>query len=137
LTDLGINVSESIGIKAEFGTPTAYPKWRIYYGDGSTYSDLMGAPEDAPTRNVQIIIQEHIDTGWYIQPGDDYYVWTGDHWVGVDRFGLYDYLIEPGWKKVIFGRTLTNTEYKAIYRQAQHDKSLMPKSAMVRGERKP
>ena len=32
--------------------------WRIYYGDGSTFSSADGAPSDAPSTNVQAIALE-------------------------------------------------------------------------------
>jgi hypothetical protein len=53
----------------------------------------------------------------------------------VDKFGLFDYLIEPGFKVVLFGRTLTDDEYRAVWDKVCRDPDLPPKSGKLRGER--
>jgi hypothetical protein len=100
---------------------------RIYYGDGSEYEGGSGKP---PARDVQIILQYDPERGPYFQSGADYYVWRGDHWRGVDIFGLFDYLLDSGL--VLFGRTLKNEEYAEIYQRAKGDKT-----SFLPGERKP
>jgi hypothetical protein len=110
-------------------------EWEIYYGDGSTFSNEDGGPQDAPTRNVQVIVQDDPDVSWVMLTTHDYYVWRKDRWFGVDKFGLWDYLASDGWKKVLFGRTLTNAEYKAIYERAK--KVWREKKGFKPGERKP
>ena len=87
---------------------------KIFYGDNSSYEG-----DDPPARDVQIILQEDRD-GPYFQSGSDYYVWLEDHWLGVDLFGLFDFLIESGL--VLFGRTITNMEYLAILEKAKVEK---------------
>lgn len=108
--------------------------WRIYYGDGSIFS---GDPEGAPARNVQVIVQHCPDHGWQAVSGTDYYVWRGGRWFGVDKFGLYDYLIDPGWKRVLFGRTLTREEYNLIWQQMMADPEMPKKTAFNKRERRP
>ena len=108
--------------------------WKAYYSDGSTYT---GAVEDAPARDVQVIVQSSREHGWQAVSGDDYYIWRETRWIGVDLFGLYDYLIEPGWKRVLFGRTISNNEFDAIWQQAMSDPDMPEKTAFGRGERKP
>ena len=92
--------------------------FKVFYGDGATYK----AHEDShpPARDVQVILQEG-ENGPYFQSGADYYVWQGDRWLGVDIFGLFDYLLDSGL--VLFGRTITNKEYQAIYQKAKVEKS--------------
>lgn len=92
----------------------------IYYSDG-TYE---GAPEGAMARDVQAIVQHHPKTGWQIEYTKDYYVWQGERvgWSGVDIFGLWDYLDQPGWKKVLFGRLINNEEYNEIITRAHADR---------------
>ena len=107
-------------------------KYRIYYSDGR-YS---GPPELAPVRDVQVILQPDKDVGWYFQTGSDFYVWWGERWLGVDKFGLMDYLMEPGWKRVLIGRTINNDEYRRIYQEAKEDRDLARKSGYLPGERK-
>jgi hypothetical protein len=65
-------------------------KWRVYYGDGSTFD---GVPEDAPTWDVQAIVQPHIESGRYIICLYDYYIYREGRWFGVDNVGAIDYLL--------------------------------------------
>ena len=89
-------------------------------------------------RGVQVILQADPGVGWAMATGSDYYIrWPGRGWVGVDIFGLFDWLIESG--QVLFGRTITNAEYQAIFNQAKADKSLPEKAGFLspRKERVP
>lgn len=112
-------------------------RWRIYYGDGSTYSDTDGTPYDAPTRNVQAIISADDAVGWHMHNSEDYYWWhTEMGWVSGDHFGFYDYLLEPGPKRVLFGRSISREEYNAIIERAHQDPYLPHKSAYLPNERR-
>ena len=93
----------------------------IYYSD-QVYE---GGPEDAPTRDVQAIVQSAEGVGWAMQHTADYYVWRADldEWRGTDIFGLWDYLARDGWKKVLFGRTISNDEFNAVYQRAKRDRN--------------
>jgi hypothetical protein len=97
---------------------------RVYYSDGTVYEG-----DKPPARDVQVILQSD-EAGPYFQSGSDYYVLRDGRWVGVDIFGLFDYLLDSGF--VLFGRTITNDEYQAIYQRAKVDKA-----TWRRGERKP
>jgi hypothetical protein len=113
-------------------------KWVIYYGDDTTVNDGQLLPADVPKRNVQVIAQEDADCGQHFLRSNDYYWWNGIHWEGGDLFGLYDYLIDPGYKVVLFGRTVTNNEYQTIYNRALAGSEYLPrKSARREWERKP
>ena len=107
----------------------------IYYSDGSTWE---GSIEEAPTRDVQVIVQPCPTTGWAMQHTHDYYVWREElnEWRGTDAFGLWDYLARDGWKKVLFGRTLTNEEFNEIYQRAKQERNER-KSGFRPGERHP
>ena len=110
--------------------------YQIYYSDKSTYN---GPVETAPTRDVQAVVVVDNSLGWYLQTGSDYYVWAdmgdGLRWWGVDIFGLFDYLIDPGWKRVLFGRMTTNARFSEIVRQAKKD--FGPKHGWKKSERRP
>jgi hypothetical protein len=110
--------------------------YRIYYGDGSTYSDEDGPADQAPKRNVQTIAQRNDLVGRRIERGDNFYVWTDHGWRGCDQFGLYDYLIEPGFKVVLFGRSLPDAEYRAVLGRACKDPGLPAKSATSEDEKR-
>jgi len=116
-------------------------KWIIHYAKGRTFTDQDGSAFDAPPRGVLLIAMEDPDHGRFHQCGTDYYVWDdrgdGDRWWGVDHFGLYDYLEEPGPKKVIFGRTLTNREFNRVYREAEAHGYIPAHTAFASRERKP
>ena len=109
--------------------------WIVYYGDGSTYSDQDGPPELAPANNVQVIAIEDGDCGKVLLNTKDYYWWTGETWLAGDIFGLFDYLLQPGWKRVLFGRSIDNREYQRLLARASEDDYLPRKSARRSWER--
>ncbi len=107
----------------------------IYYSDGSAFE---GAVEDAPTRDVQVIVSPCQNTGWTTEHSQNYYVWRDDlsKWQGADAFGLWDYLARPGWKKVVFGYMVSEQEFNAIFRRAKADRDER-KAGFRATERKP
>ena len=86
----------------------------VYYSDGTVYTG-----DKPPARDIQVIVQEHPDVGWHTQSGYDYYVWRAGRWVGVDLFGLYDFLLDTGL--VLFGRTITRKEFDRVMKVAVED----------------
>lgn len=123
--------------------------YRVFYGDGRELSD-----EDAPltgdnARDVQVVLQPDEEVGPYFQTGGDYYVMWTDRWVAVDPGGYFDFCIEQGWTdydtkitpavsfelirkglisgRVLMGRTISNSDYKAIYQRARVVKTLWAK----------
>jgi hypothetical protein len=105
--------------------------YRIYYGGGEVYESGNGNP---PARDVQVIVQEHPAVGWHTQSGHDFYVWRGGRWVGVDDFGLYDFLLDTGL--VLFGRTMTTPEFQQVMTRAVADMG-QAKTGWLRDERQP
>lgn len=90
---------------------------KIYYSDGS-----VSEADPPPPRDVQVIVQPHPDVGIELVTGADYYVKIDGVWVGVDIFGLFDYLLDSG--KVLFGRMMSTKEYQALLNEAIKDKEL-------------
>lgn len=113
--------------------PSETEAYRIYYAGGVTVSQETPI-ELTPALGVQVIVQADLEVGWAMTHSRDYYVWWGERWVGVDQFGLWDYLIREGWKRVLFGRTLTAVEYQAIYAQAKADRTFANKNGYLPGE---
>lgn len=115
--------------------------WKIYYSDGQTFSDQDGDPEIAPFWDVQVIIQVDEEHGWFSLSGSKYYVWDnrglGYCWWGVDDIGFVDYLKDPGWKRVLVGRTIENEEFNEIFKRAKRDPDFERKKAFRRWERRP
>lgn len=95
-------------------------RWRIYYGDGSTYSDRDGLPELAPNTNAQVVAREFPNNakGYALMHSKDAFVWREGRWDGVDTMGLWDYIIEhQGWQKIILGRSIRDdTFWKCVSR---------------------
>lgn len=114
-------------------------KWKIWYDGGGTYCDEDGPPEDAPCRGVLIIAQYDNHTNYSFCRSNDFYIFSEKMggWQGVDWFGLFDYLIEPGFKIVKFGRTVDNREYMDIIHKAMHDPALGHKGSWHKWEHKP
>lgn len=98
-------------------------KYKIFYDDGTTYSDQDGNVEDAPGLGIIVIVMESVEHGRFQQARYDYYVWKAeeDAWVGCDLNGKWDYDQQPGWKKTLFGRTISNARFDSIMRIAEND----------------
>lgn len=107
--------------------------WKIYYGDGSTYSSEDGPAEQAPKINCQAVVQNHEVVGHSVEHTTDYYVWFDGFWRGVEIFGLWDYLSQPGSKVVLFGRWVPNDEYREFLNKALNDPEVPKKSAWLPG----
>lgn len=106
-------------------------QWRVYYTGGATFSDGDGAPFDAPAVGVQVIVQKEPEIGRYLLAQRDFYWWDAERqfWFGGDQAGFYQYLFQPGPKKVLFGAFVSNAEYQEWIRQAHQDKDFPVKSA--------
>lgn len=112
-------------------------RYKIWYGDGCAWTDQDGPVSMVPARDVQVIAQADNEVGHIYLHSVDYYWWVEDlGWQGGDIFGLFDYLIGPGLKKVLFGRWSTNAEFQNIMRQAQSGDYLDEKSAWRRFEKR-
>lgn len=95
--------------------------WRLYYGDGSVFSDEDGEPEDAPCTNVMCAASYDEDNRRKLAHTADYYFFENDRWYGVDVFGLWDYLARPGLKVVKFGRMISDRQYREVMSFAMKD----------------
>lgn len=109
-------------------------RWRIYYADGSLFTFSDGTPFDAPGRGVEVIAQEHADAGREYLCKTDFYWWTGERWIGGDLFGVWDYLVDPGPRKILIGRMIGSDVFNRIMLQATSDDLLPAKSAYVGDE---
>jgi hypothetical protein len=116
------------------------PRWWIVYGDrtlvaGSGAEDAYAAP----SRDVQAVISACPEHGWELwrRVNSDFYCYMADRdtWRGCDDFGLWDYLTEPGPRKVLFGRTMFNDEFNALMAWVQEHPDLPIKHGWRPGER--
>lgn len=114
-------------------------KWRIYYADGSTYSDCDGGVERAPYSGVLAVAFEDLTTGPYntgrrYRTNFDFYCYHPTFWSGCNN--LDSYLAEPGWKKVLRGLWVPDDQWHALERQMQADDYLPAKTAGAPLERR-
>jgi hypothetical protein len=114
--------------------------WRIYYGDGTTYSQADGGLADAPALDVQAIVVPDDEVGRVVLTRHDYYWFEsagrpGPGWWGGDLFGLFDFLMRSGLVK--FGRSIPTAQFREVYRRAVEDPGFPRKSAIKEGERRP
>lgn len=76
-------------------------EWRIYYADGSSFSNLDGSLQEAPAFGVQAVV---------CNPG---------LWGAGDVVGLIDYLRRTGLVK--FGTLTSNEQYRQATEAARAD----------------
>jgi len=108
-------------------------KSKVYYDDGSTsiiqFGPGAGINLDSvtPLRSIRklgvvAIVSQNPDTGWVITSGADYYIQNNGHWIGVDFFGLIDFLRINGyidwgigWKRIHVDGTWVNADLMDVY----------------------
>lgn len=101
--------------------------WKIYYTDGSVFSNEDGEPWDAPRTGVQIVVVPDDELGRRCIDKEDYVCWHDDAqtWVGHDLSGLFQYLDAPGCIKVVLrGYYLPRSKWMEIHKRAIHDEGL-------------
>ena len=97
------------------------PNWKIYYGDGSTFSNADGPPESAPCTRVICVAFFDDDNRRRICHQADYYCWDGKRWYSADASGFWQYMQEPGFKVVKFGREIGDLQYRSVMSTAMND----------------
>lgn len=109
------------------------PPFRVYYDNGATFT---GPPQETPALGVIAVVQPDPDHGRMLLARWDYYCWHPDpgQWWGHDLFGLWDYLIQPGWRRVLFGRNVTQEVFHQILRRAEADPDFPVRSATSKRE---
>lgn len=87
--------------------------WRIYYADGSTFSNAQGTPFDAPRLGVVAIVQEDADVGYVIHHALDYFYWEPEvgGWCNTDLLGAMDHLVRAKQPLLLMGRMMAKRAY--------------------------
>ena len=111
-------------------------RWRIYYDDGSVFTDQDGSPWDAPRTGVQAIAQPNDRIGWYILHSADAYYFEASRegWSKADEYTKWDHLIRAYYPLLIFGRQMSDAAYQEILKRVHSDLPT-PKTGRLRGER--
>jgi hypothetical protein len=109
--------------------------WRVYYGDGSVYTSEDGSALEAPRVNVQVIAQEDPSMGWELLSEADYYYFEPEtrNWYIADLFTVWDVLIRSRQPLIMFGRMVTEDEFREIVLRVLDDLPT-PKTGWRRGE---
>jgi hypothetical protein len=108
--------------------------WKVFYGDGATFSDGDGSPYDAPRLNVMCVVGADLHLGRYMVSDKDAYWWEHERWFGGDRRGEWDYLCRLGPRAVLYGRAVPDEQYNAAISAALIDPDFPPKTSRGRGE---
>lgn len=95
--------------------------WRIYYGDGSVFSNTDGEAWDAPRQDVQAIVQQDSRTGWRLCSGRDYFYYDVDRggWNTSDQ--VWDHMICCRQPLVLFGRQLSDDAWRKLFAQIKNE----------------
>lgn len=112
-------------------------RWKIYYVDGSTFSNQDGSPEDAPGWGVVAVIQEDDVTGVQVHHQHDFYCFAFEFggWYALDYFGFAQYASRPGLKIVKLGDVMPTHKYRELMASLHDDPDLPVKSARYDWER--
>ena len=103
-------------------------KWRLYYDDGSTFSDADGAPHESPPWGVVVIGQPHAERHDRVLMNGDtsLYLYRSDlgRWCEIGQGGILDHLAHFGHliSCIRPGRHIPEREaFKALVARAQED----------------
>ncbi len=55
--------------------------WKIFYDDGSTFSNDDGLAEEAPVDGILAIVERRQNNTVMNHHAKEYYYWTGENWV--------------------------------------------------------
>lgn len=98
-------------------------KWKLFYVDGSSFSDLDGEPHESFSDEVLFLVQPNSEPP--IMLNADWLMWRVDYgeWTECGASGIDDHLRLYGHLIGCFRKTLwIRTEnYKRIWRQAQDE----------------
>jgi hypothetical protein len=116
-------------------------RWKIFFSDGSTWTDRDGPAEKAPGWGVLVITQADERVGRALVRESDFYIfspaWFGG-WEGVDLVGLLDYLAHSGEPATVkLGRTVSPQVWNDALIRASDDDYCPRKSASRRHEPRP
>jgi hypothetical protein len=117
----------------------ALPRWWVVFGDRNIVAGSGAADAYAvPGRDVQAVISPCPDHGWELWSRGEFYVFlpSADAWRPVDQWGLFDYLLEPGPRKVLFGRTMFDPEFYALLAWLNEHPDLPMKTGFRPGEQR-
>lgn len=99
-------------------------KWKIFYSDGSTFSDEDGAPSEAPKRGAQVICIEEGRCGRRVLKLSNYYMWspTLNRWLDQEsETSVFLRAAQEPWTVILFGEYLIEKQFETILIAAHND----------------
>lgn len=99
-------------------------EWKIYYDDGTTFSDADGTPEDAPSYGIQIIaVHDEGANGRSLIRGFDYYWYSivDNEFSGGNQSGMEDQFAHNIAKALKIGRAIQTKKYNQMFQRAVDD----------------
>lgn len=114
-------------------------QWRVFYGDGRTFSSEDGHPHASPGRYALVIVQRDELVGRVLIHGFDWYVLDADdQWHGCpDRADVDEYMLDLPARmvRVVKGFGVPDPTFAATLQRAKNDPDFPPKSATRASER--
>jgi len=108
--------------------------FKVYYSSGSTH--MGNDPYITPVPEVVAIVQIDNLHGRRVVAGDDFYVWKDTSWYGTDLIGMFQYLMNDGPRRVLYGVMVHEEQWQSIMRLANNDSDFPKRTAYGRGERR-
>jgi len=98
-------------------------RWRIYYDDGSTFDNAMGAPHEAPPEGVLCVVAYDRHGRRYIASRQPFYCYDEEsgEWWPIDMAGLLDRLRRNRIYAFKEGRSVDNALFQAAMHRADID----------------
>ena len=104
--------------------------WVVYYADGNTFSNLDGAPADAPSAGILCIAQSSQLLGREILHRWPCYYWDGTRWERATFFGIMDRLLAGLTVEAYCEGAMVDTAtFRTVWTRAVRDAGLPPKTA--------
>lgn len=109
---------------------TPVPYWKLWYEDGSCFTNRDGLPHESPPLGVILVTQRaqgRMDDMLLPRAQGDhvYFIWREDYgcWMCVDTVGMYDHLITAAQQITCVrpGRYVLNTTFKPQSLAAQNE----------------
>lgn len=97
---------------------TKTKKWKIWYDDGSTFSNEDGTPEEAPVDGILAILEKRANNTIMNHHANEYYYWTGENWFSGNLASLERWLRKelPNLK---YGRWTKDSIWKEVMKESE------------------
>lgn len=100
-------------------------KWRLYYEDGTTFSDTDGEPHESPAWGCVGLAQPDLKGSDQIMINSDYLMWRSDLniWTQCGRDGIDDHLAHfvHSIQCIRKTRWIPTLDFRVIWKRVRHD----------------